>query len=440
MSNEAVADSHALIASLYLEDIDRVQASRKGKAQDGSPLTDEELAFQLYAEEMSRFLAVSRDAILAGSIDKAIEEDRTLLRAYATFEAQEARDRNMAFSLSGQTRPSAPASSTFTDADDVVSLVDAVEGITLDVPDSTPYSRFTSTTAQASSSRFRLPPRFAPKPAQDCVICQDPIRGPEVRAPCGHYYDVSCLGDLFRTATIDESLYPPRCCQQSFVLRDVRRYLGDTVARAFEKKALEFGTANRVYCHRPACSAFLGAATSTPRSYLCLSCYIRTCGQCKQADHAPHPCDTAQDREVLNLAEQEGWKRCPGCSHLVELAYGCYHMTCRCRKQFCYLCAADWKTCGCPQWEEQRLLDAAAVRVERRLPRGAVPPPAPAYQTMIREMAERLREDHDCQHSNWRYRSGGGRCENCDFVLPRYLLQCRGCQMLACVRCQRNRL
>ena len=133
MSNEAVADSHALIASLYLEDIDRVQASRKGKAQDGTPLTDEELAFQLYAEEMGRFLAVSRDAILAESIDKAIGMDRTLLRAYATFEAQEARDRSMAFSLSGQTRPSSPAESTFTDADDVVSLVDAVEGITLDL-------------------------------------------------------------------------------------------------------------------------------------------------------------------------------------------------------------------------------------------------------------------------------------------------------------------
>ena len=132
MSNEAVADSHALIASLYLEEIEQVQASRKGKAQDGAPLTDEELAFQLYAEEMGRFLAVSRDAILADSIDKAIQADRTLLRAFATFEAQETRDRDMAFTLSGQTRPSSPAS-TFTDVDDVVSLADAVEGITLDL-------------------------------------------------------------------------------------------------------------------------------------------------------------------------------------------------------------------------------------------------------------------------------------------------------------------
>jgi hypothetical protein len=30
---------------------------------------------------------------------------------------------------------------------------------------------------------------------------------------------------------------------------------------------------------------------------------------------------------VLALAEREGWKRCPGCRTMVELQYGCNHMT-----------------------------------------------------------------------------------------------------------------
>ncbi|GJE85954.1 hypothetical protein PsYK624_020340 [Phanerochaete sordida] len=89
----AAASDLELIASLALLDIDCVQGCRKGKAQDGAPLTDEELAFQLFAEEANSLLVVSRDAILAESIDNALHTDRTLLRAYATAEAQEARDR-----------------------------------------------------------------------------------------------------------------------------------------------------------------------------------------------------------------------------------------------------------------------------------------------------------------------------------------------------------
>lgn len=217
-------------------------------------------------------------------------------------------------------------------------------------------------------------------------------------------------------------MYPPRCCQRPFVVQDVRRFLGEGLVRAFQTKALEFGTPNRVYCYRPTCSSFLGAATTSPTSMRCDKCLTRTCGQCKQAAHSPHPCDTEHDREVLELATREGWKRCPGCSHLVELAFGCYHMTCRCRKQFCYLCAADWKTCSCPQWEERRLMAAAEIRVNRQLPNGGAPPAAPALRDMVFREAERLRVNHACQHTDWRIRTGPGRCESCNYRLDRYLL------------------
>jgi len=40
---------------------------------------------------------------------------------------------------------------------------------------------------------------------------------------------------------------------------------------------------------------------------------------------------------------------------------------------------------------------------------------------MIRETMERLRVGHDCQHTNWEYRRGGGRCEDCSHHLPLYL-------------------
>ncbi|OSX63329.1 hypothetical protein POSPLADRAFT_1080865, partial [Postia placenta MAD-698-R-SB12] len=53
------------------------------------------------------------------------------------------------------------------------------------------------------------------------------------------------------------------------------------------------------------------------------------------------------DRAVLALGETQGWARCPGCETMIELNHGCFHMTCRCKTEFCYVCQARWKTCTC---------------------------------------------------------------------------------------------
>lgn len=253
-----------------------------------------------------------------------------------------------------------------------------------------------------------------------CTFCREQINGTVVHAPCGHPWDTDCLADLFRAATTDESLFPPRCCQQPFVLSDVQHHLGAELLRTFATISVEFGTPNRVYCHRPTCSAFICPATETATSKVCPACPAQTCGRCKKRAHLGSPCAT-DDAPILALAEQEGWARCPGCKHLVELTHGCYHITCRCRKQFCYLCVETWKDCTCPQWDEQRLLETARTRVERELPAGRPAPPATRLQEMVTQAAERLRENHECAHW-WVYRSGAGRCEHCFHYLPQFLL------------------
>ncbi|KAI6107757.1 hypothetical protein EDD16DRAFT_1694885 [Pisolithus croceorrhizus] len=287
----------------------------------------------------------------------------------------------------------------------------------------------------------------------------------------------------------------------------------------FQEKSRELGTLNRVYCARQTCSRFLGPLTETlfgVTVYDCSApnCGTRTCASCRgQYDGWMHTCRRDQGAEhVLNLGHTEGWSRCPGCSQLIELGMGCYHMTCRCRTEFCYLCRARWKTCRCPQWDERRLIAAAEQRVDAQLGGGGhhlrlrnvrraelvdplqpVQPRAPSdpvvqpraqlvqpralhavpavrtpvaillpdtngsttdpsststsnvgthndttCQRMIRETAERLRIDHDCQHT-WKYRHGEGRCENCHHTLL-YLFRCVRCEMLVCNRCHRNRL
>jgi hypothetical protein len=98
-------------------------------------------------------------------------------------------------------------------------------------------------------------------------------------------------------------------------------------------------------------------------------------------------------------------------------------MTCRCRAHFCYLCAARWKTCECVQWEETRLLVAAQEVVENELGHAAAARMAPdLFARRVEQRAATLRDNHHCERHSWKYREGGGRCGECSFVLPSYLL------------------
>ncbi|KAH9914844.1 hypothetical protein B0H21DRAFT_658496, partial [Amylocystis lapponica] len=194
-----------------------------------------------------------------------------------------------------------------------------------------------------------------------CAICMNLIRGVGIRAPCGDFYDRACILELFEAATRDEELFPPRCCRQQIPLESVRPYMSAALIKLFKEKKVEFGTLKRIYCANQACSRFLGTQIENIfkwwfRPLYTCSCGISTCTRCKEkAGLTGHRCTKEADRQdqvILTLGEQAGWARCPGCGQLIELSLGCFHMTCRCKTEFCYVCKAHWKTCACPQWDE----------------------------------------------------------------------------------------
>ncbi|KAJ6571824.1 hypothetical protein B0H19DRAFT_669789 [Mycena capillaripes] len=102
----------------------------------------------------------------------------------------------------------------------------------------------------------------------------------------------------------------------------------------------------------------------------CPRCRGSLCKACKSVWHDNLTCEAYQalpmterapeDVAFANLAMQEKWRRCPKCSAMVELKYGCKH-------HFCYTCGADFEHSGgkyrckggvgCKVWEEQNLLD-----------------------------------------------------------------------------------
>ncbi|KAG1888519.1 hypothetical protein F4604DRAFT_956255 [Suillus subluteus] len=579
-------DLARMIAQLDLSDVERLQTLYDNRMHRGETLTDREVAFSLLMQNARELAEFSADRELAQRL--AVEEPDPTPSRPATVAQQAVAPQP---TVRNTTAPTQTWGQWF------ASLFSAPESGGRTTPLQANPGRVPTTVAR------RAPPPPPPRATgHDCVICQDPIFGAEVRAPCGHFYDIDCITNLFQSATRDESLYPPRCCRQNIPLPQVRSHLTQEVLAEFTLKAQEFGTMKRVYCVAPACSRFLGPLHEGffTKVFTCpsLTCTTTTCGKCRgRYEGYTHSCTTdAETEQVLTLSQASGWARCPGCAQMIELNMGCFHMTCRCRTEFCYLCKALWKSCRCPQWDEARLLAAAERRVDAQLPparraqpanppqqapaarqpvpvAGAarnqpinllrlapaavprlaavanirpvdppqqvpvaaprpvsvvnvwpparraeapapvpplvpprtttlhreappVPPrtttlrreaPAPAplpeppsqtrrtrraeanarvsawftdvpqpqpasttvtpgsdrnavRQRMIRETMERLRVDHDCDHTSWKYRSGGGRCESCEMHLPLYLFRCAGCQMHACNRCRRNRL
>jgi hypothetical protein len=296
----------------------------------------------------------------------------------------------------------------------------------------------------------------------ECIICGDDVRRSQsFNAPCSHFYCRGCLVNLVEASTKDETLYPVRCCQQPLPVADFLPLLPSDLRSHFQDKSAEFATppTSRIYCPNQTCSEFLGSSSGHKSEITC-ACGTRVCSACKNRAHSHEDCaENVQTSAVKSLASQMGWQTCPGCHAIVELWQGCYHMTCRCSTQFCYLCAALWKTCDCRQWDDQRLLDDAERRVYNEFgAREAAARPEVFVDRVYQRMAA-LEENHECLAHRWVYRSGGGCCEECHDNLRNFLMvrltsfecmdfadnfrqlkRCRHCQVLVCRRCSVNRL
>lgn len=148
------------------------------------------------------------------------------------------------------------------------------------------------------------------------------------RAPCGHEYCRDCLRNLVETAITDESFFPPRCCHQPIPFEAIHKLLTFELAQAFINKKAEFDTQNRTYCSVQTCSAFIGSGNIADNVGTCQECNSTTCILCKAAAHDRGECPNDPTlQQVLDMVKKNGWQRCNSCSSVVELHYGCNHIT-----------------------------------------------------------------------------------------------------------------
>ncbi|KAG9566025.1 hypothetical protein KCU71_g6466, partial [Aureobasidium melanogenum] len=201
-----------------------------------------------------------------------------------------------------------------------------------------------------------------------CQACLERLpRSETLPAPCGDSYCTDCMTALFEHAVREEAMYPPRCCGQTIPLDSVRSIISSELAVTFAKKAMEFDTTNRTYCSNTACSQFIPNDRINDDVAVCDACNHRTCSICKGNAHQDDCPEDETTQLALQLGDTQQWQRCNDCRSLVERSEGCNHITCRCRAQFCYICAAPWRTCSCPQFGEPDVQAGAANNPRRRV-------------------------------------------------------------------------
>jgi hypothetical protein len=289
---------------------------------------------------------------------------------------------------------------------------------------------------------------------EQCHVCyEENIKG--FTFACDHAQCTRCTRKLFKAALRDNTLLPLRCCEIPIDMNIATQVLKvDEVQRIVERIA-EMEATNKMYC--PTCSTFinLDLIDWTLSTDLKCGCGTLLCIECKTSAHPGMTCQhnkgiqAGSDELVLQLAQENNWKRCPNCETMIELRSGCNHMTCaNCRFEFCYSCLRHWNSrsgqCSsgtCALWDEERLVEAGEARVQQE--EAAIGQAlAPALRRLrLARAVEGLRANEVCNHS-W-VRSGGykGDCPNCDFTMWAYGMQCRSdCGATVCYTCANHRI
>ncbi|THV52664.1 hypothetical protein BGAL_0073g00150 [Botrytis galanthina] len=446
-----------MIIQLQLDDIEYSSSKGKGRADSVSDIS---IAFEMQKEELKNIALFLSDQRMARSIALAVQTDGAVLTEAASRDDALVRDHSMALQLYRGTStpattprvPSPAAPNTQILNEEVlqklqrlyVSGDDSRDNIAAELDGTVPNSVMGLNAESSTWAASRILPSKS-----TCVICRDEISfcdAARVPGSCRHEYCRTCLEQLFHLSMNDESLFPPRCCNEPITVASVRLFLTSDLVRAFEEKRIEFETPDRTYCCLKSCSAFIHPSKIVKKIATCDACGTQTHTLCKLEAHTGDCSNDTALQEVLKFARDRGWQRCYKCWSMVELEDGCNHMKCRCGATFCYNCGLRWKTCRCPQWYEDQLIARATEIVNRRPGHQLLQRPYRAIgqgstiEAQIAAAAEDLRENHACEHDGWRKLQGSHQCDVCHDTLGLFIFACSQCELRVCNRCRLNRL
>ncbi|XP_026454856.1 uncharacterized protein LOC113356058 [Papaver somniferum] len=218
---------------------------------------------------------------------------------------------------------------------------------------------------------------------ETCNICLEDISVMQIFTVkgCSHRYCCSCMRQHVEVKLLNG--VAPRCpfdgCKSMLNLDNCKQFMTPKLIDMMSKRIKEdsIPVTEKVYCPNPKCSNLM-SKTNIPKCVYnqstnehlcgkCMKCNGYFCFKCKVPWHNGVTCEAYQaqkasedDEKLKNLADTKLWRQCKNCNHMIELVWGCYHITCRCGHEFCYTCGAVWinkkATCDCPIWDERNLL------------------------------------------------------------------------------------
>lgn len=223
-----------------------------------------------------------------------------------------------------------------------------------------------SASASASSSSLA-----SPSPSSFfCKICMDAPSDADMftNGVCSHSFCRGCLG-RYVGEKVKENILTVNCpevnCRSILEPQSFRGMIPREVLDRWEAAVCEAAilSLNPIYCPFKDCSAALvvdeeDGGVGALRQAECPHCSRLFCASCKVGWHAGLSCAEFQrlgaderrseDLLLMEVAQKEGWRRCPKCKFFVEKTAGCLHITCRCGYEFCYGCGSQWvKTHAC---------------------------------------------------------------------------------------------
>jgi E3 ubiquitin-protein ligase RNF144 len=112
------------------------------------------------------------------------------------------------------------------------------------------------------------------------------------------------------------------CLHGPIDITSIEDILRNGLAQQYRRGEIERSALNPVYCVRQDCAMFLGSGEGL-REIQCQRCRTTTCARCNTKAHVGDCNDDAGVREVLRVADENQWQRCPGCRTMVERPSGC---------------------------------------------------------------------------------------------------------------------
>ncbi|CAG8524448.1 5971_t:CDS:2 [Paraglomus occultum] len=442
----------SISVQLHLNEVHDVLERRKGK---GIRKTDAEYALELHQEELRKYNTTIKDAVIAKSIQGAINTDWAIIQRLRQLELQEAADRRLALQLATGEDHVDYFADEYQEPDVDEFYINRPENhLPLGIPSSSsadlprdiypsPLSSLSSSPSSPSwlASHSFTPsagPSTTPHTKSQLKQCNCCFEHRETHSlACMHNFCYPCLRQLFVKATTDETLMPVRCCGEEISIEVAERVLDDAELQAHLMKRLEVISEDKLYCPNPLCSTFIPLDGEADDIALCTACDSQICLDCRNYAHSGNCPEDPESAQIRELAIQEKWQECCRCHRIVDLYYGCNHMTCICRNEFCYECGEPWKSCDCPMWDEERLILTATERVRQAQPylRGHY------LADAVDDYRQRLEVEHACRHQWTRIQLDQAQpCANCWFMLKNYTFECRDCLLRVCFTCRYHRI